>query len=155
MYVCVCVWKIGPCGEACICVSLSSLLPFHLALRQVSQSHSLLFGAWQVLLSICWVPKGKLSSQVIQTYILQSLATYFTLSLGFILFRSCFWVCVMLSATSYSHWPHFSCPHWEQIIKPFMPFWAVSQNMNLQFIKKMPLFQMLMTLAYICIYIYF
>lgn len=41
--------------------------------------------AWQVLLSICWIPEGEggPGSQVIQTDILQSLASYFTLSSGF------------------------------------------------------------------------
>lgn len=40
-----------------------------------------------------WGEKTPPGSQVIQTHILQSLATYFTLSLGFSLCRSCFGFC--------------------------------------------------------------
>lgn len=115
----VCVHMVFVCknnGDEVLCLSFSPF-SFTLLLQQVSQSHSqdwnicspparsafffspicssslsprisLVDGA--ALLSICCVPRGKLRLHFMQTYILQSLATYFTLTLGFISLNSCF-----------------------------------------------------------------
>lgn len=65
----------------------------------------LLCGGWAVFLSICCVPKGRLGLLFRQTYILRSLAIYFTLTLGFMLFNSCCrfgnaYCCLFLALTS-------------------------------------------------------
>lgn len=88
--------------------SYSPLLPF---LFFPVYSSSLLSGGWAVSLSICCAPRGKLGLHFMQTYILQSLATYFTLTLGFIQFNSCFgfgnaYCCLLLS-----RWPPDSLQH--------------------------------------------
>lgn len=137
---CVSVWKRDLEMGSDSCLPLSSSLLFYIFLQQLSPSHSqawssfnfltslapspsLLFGSLHVSLHICCVPAGKFSSHVIKTYIPQTLATYFTVTLGFTLFSSCFGFGYVYCCLLFSKRTPVSFQYWDQMIALCGMFW--------------------------------